>query len=71
MRLTVSPSVPTVRGSSLLLFLLVSGLLAPATAFAQQVRVTRDAAEVRLDPSDSSPVITTLSTGTVLEWIGE
>lgn len=45
--------------------------LATAEASAQQVRILADGTAVRLDPSDSSPVITTLQSGTLLDWIGE
>ena len=38
---------------------------------AQQVQVLSNATALRLDPTDSSPVITSLEAGTVLEWIGE
>ena len=46
-------------------------VLPGGTASAQQVRATSSGVEVRLDPSDSSPVIATLEEGAVLEWIGE
>ena len=49
---------------------LAAGLAAEA-ASAQQVEITANETAVRLDPSDTSPVITTLSAGTVLEWVGE
>lgn len=38
---------------------------------AQQVQVLSNSTPLRLDPTDSSPVITALEAGTVLEWIGE
>ena len=44
---------------------------APALASAQQVRALSDGAAVRLDPSDSSPVIANLAPGATLDWIGE
>ena len=40
-------------------------------ASAQQVRALSDGAAVRLDPSDSSPVIANLAPGATLDWIGE
>lgn len=40
-------------------------------ASAQQVEVVADETVIRLDPSGTSPVIATLSAGTVLEWVGE
>lgn len=40
-------------------------------ASAQQVRALGDGAAVRLDPSDSSPVIAELAPGATLDWIGE
>ena len=49
---------------------LAAGAAAEA-ASAQQVEITANETAVRLDPSDTSPVITTLSAGTVLEWVGE
>ena len=51
--------------------LFVVAVAAPAGAGAQQVRIVADGTEVRLDPSDSSPVITTLSAGTVLDYVAE
>lgn len=44
---------------------------APAPASAQQVRALGNGAAVRLDPSDSSPVIANLAAGATLDWIGE
>ena len=44
---------------------------APALASAQQVRALDNGAAVRLDPSDSSPVIANLAAGATLDWIGE
>lgn len=41
------------------------------TASAQQVRALGSGASVRLDPSDSSPVIANLAAGAMLDWIGE
>ena len=38
---------------------------------AQQVRALSSGAAVRLDPSDSSPVIANLAAGATLDWIGE
>ncbi len=50
-------------------------LAAPALGFgaasAQQVRALGSGAAVRLDPSDSSPVIANLAAGATLDWIGE
>ncbi|MDE2806509.1 MAG: hypothetical protein OXN18_15310 [Gemmatimonadota bacterium] len=40
-------------------------------ASAQQVRALGNGAAVRLDPSDSSPVIANLAAGATLDWIGE
>ena len=40
-------------------------------ASAQQVRALSNGAAVRLDPSDSSPVIANLAEGATLDWIGE
>ncbi len=40
-------------------------------ASAQQVRALGSGASVRLDPSDSSPVIANLAAGATLDWIGE
>ena len=51
------------------LLLLVAAV--PAGAAGQQVRIVADGTEVRLDPSDSSPVITTMASGTLLDWVGE
>ena len=44
---------------------------AAEAASAQQVEIIANETAVRLDPSGTSPVITTLSAGTVLEWVGE
>lgn len=44
---------------------------APAAVEAQQVRIVADGTEIRLDPNDSSPVITTMAAGTVLDQVGE
>ena len=46
-------------------------LAAPAPASAQQVKALDNGAAVRLDPSDSSPVIANLAAGATLDWIGE
>ena len=50
-------------------------LAAPALGYgvasAQQVRALGSGAAVRLDPSDSSPVIANLAAGATLDWIGE
>jgi hypothetical protein len=46
-------------------------LAAPAPASAQQVKALDNGAAVRLDPSDSSPVIANLASGATLDWIGE
>ena len=43
----------------------------PTDAGAQQVRIVADGTEVRLDPSDSSPVIATMASGMLLDWVGE
>ncbi len=40
-------------------------------ASAQQIRALGGGAAVRLDPSDSSPVIANLAAGATLDWIGE
>ncbi len=57
-----------------LMFLGVS-FAAPAIghglASAQQVRALGNGAAVRLDPSDSSPVVANLAAGATLDWIGE
>lgn len=45
--------------------------LGSATLQAQQVRVVSDETSVRLDPDSSSPIITTLAAGTLVDWIGE
>ena len=45
--------------------------LGHGSASAQQVRALSDGADVRLDPSDSSPVIANLAPGATLNWIGE
>jgi len=45
--------------------------LGHGSASAQQVRALSDGAAVRLDPSDSSPVIANLAPGATLNWIGE
>lgn len=42
-----------------------------ATLDAQQVRVVSDEISVRLDPEASAPVITTLSAGMLVDWVGE
>lgn len=52
--------------ASLLLLALGGG-----TLHAQQVRVVSDEVSVRLDPDASSPVITTLAAGTLVDWVGE
>lgn len=41
------------------------------TLHAQQVRIVSDDTSVRLDPETSSPIITTLAAGTLVDWIGE
>lgn len=58
------------RGAALCACLLGAGAAAEPIS-AQQVQVLANATPLRLDPSDTSPVITTLGAGTVLEWIGE
>lgn len=50
---------------------LAAAAVAPVDAGAQEVRVVADGTPVRLDPNDSSPVITTVAAGTTLEWVGE
>ena len=40
-------------------------------ASAQQVRALSNGAAIRLDPTDSSPVIANLAAGATLDWIGE
>ena len=57
------------RAAAVALLAVVAG--APVDAGAQQVRIVVDETAVRLDPSDSSPVITTMPAGTLLEWVGE
>lgn len=57
----------SLRVSLPLLFLVLGG----ATLHAQQVRVVSDETSVRLDPDASSPIITQLSAGTLVDWIGE
>ena len=44
---------------------------ASEAAKAQQVEVLANETALRLDPSGTSPVISMLSAGTVLEWVGE
>lgn len=51
--------------------LLAIAMIAPEDALAQQVRVIADGTAIRLDPSASSPVITTMGSGTVLDHVGE
>ena len=46
-------------------------VLGHGLASAQQVRALGNGASVRLDPSDSSPVIANLAPGATLDWIGE
>ena len=57
-----------------IIFLGVS-LAAPAfghgVVSAQQVRALSSGAAVRLDPSDSSPIIADMAAGATLDWIGE
>lgn len=63
------PSFTAVKAAAAVLFVLA--VAAPAGAGAQQVRIVADGTAVRLDPSDSSPVITSLSAGTVLDYVAE
>lgn len=49
---------------------LAAGAVSPPVS-AQQVEVVANGTQLRLDPSDSSLVIATLSAGTVLERVGE
>ena len=51
--------------------LTLAALAAPVDAAAQQVRVVADGTEVRLDPKASSPVITRMEAGALLERVGE
>ena len=51
--------------------LTLAALAAPVDAAAQQVRVVADGTEVRLDPKASSPVITRMEVGALLERVGE
>lgn len=53
------------------LLAVVAVVASAVDAGAQQVRIVVDETPVRLDPSDSSPVITTMPAGTLLEWVGE
>ncbi len=57
------------------IMILGASLAAPALGYgvasAQQVRALGSGAAVRLDPSDSSPVIANLAAGATLDWIGE
>lgn len=62
--LVIRPALPF--GVSLLI--LASG---GVTLHAQQVRIASDETAVRLDPDASSPVITNLAAGTLVDWIGE
>lgn len=57
------PSLPAI--------LLLIAAIAPADVGGQQIRIVADSTEIRLDPSDSSPVIITLASGTLLDWVGE
>lgn len=65
----------TTRGSILFQVAVWMSLLAAGTtsevASAQQVEIVANETVVRLDPDATSPVITTLAAGTVLEWVGE
>ena len=62
-------SIAAAMKAAAVLLLLVAAV--PADAAGQQVRIVADGTEVRLDPSDSSPVITTMASGTLLDWVGE
>ena len=57
------------------IMILGASFAAPALGYgvasAQQVRALGSGAAVRLDPSDSSPVIANLAAGATLDWIGE
>ncbi len=57
------------RGAAAILFLIAA--IAPVDADGQQVRIVADSTEIRLDPRDSSPIITTMASGTLLDWVGE
>lgn len=50
---------------------LLVAVAVPAATEAQQVRIVADGTEIRLDPNDSSPVITSMTAGTVLDQVGE
>ena len=58
----------TMRAAAVMLLLVA---VIPADAGGQQVRIVADGTEVRLDPSESSPVISTMVSGTLLDWVGE
>ena len=51
--------------------LTLAALAAPVDTAAQQVLVVADGTEVRLDPKASSPVITRMEAGALLERVGE
>ncbi len=57
------------RGAAAILFMIAA--IAPVDADGQQVRIVADSTEIRLDPRDSSPIITTMASGTLLDWVGE
>ena len=61
------PRFSAMKATAAVLFVLA--VAAPVGA--QQVRIVADGTEVRLDPNDSSPVITSLSADTVLDYVGE
>lgn len=62
-------SVPVPMRVAIAMLLLIAAV--PADAVCQQVRIVADGTEVRLDPSESSPVITTMAAGALLDWVGE
>ena len=61
----------TTRPASGVFFLLLLIALGGQHLHAQQVRAVSDETSVRLDPDPSSPVITTLAAGMLVDWIGE
>ena len=50
---------------------LMAVAVGPVAGSAQQVRAITNGTEIRLDPTDSSPVIATMDAGATLDWIGE
>ena len=47
------------------------GLVGATPAAGQQVRILKDETNIRLDPSETSAVMTTLQAGTVLDWVSD